>query len=216
MGCSVGLRREAVAALGSDADPIVVGTMLERLGRALWYSGDGGPATEASIAALVRDCGGPINVLAVSAGPPLERLRALGVVYAWLNDVDTRDSTLLATWLIPGWHDVDILPKILGARDLAFTAKLSTHNALWREWLTESLSSNSLTVIPSQANFILVTVPSGKGREAYLGLKQQGILVRYFDKPGLTDKIRITVGTSQENNALIGGIKALGAAEKAA
>ena len=28
--------------------------------------------------------------------------------------------------------------------------------------------------------------------EAYLGLKQQGILVRYFDKPGLTDKIRIT------------------------
>jgi hypothetical protein len=28
----------------------------------------------------------------------------------------------------------------------------------------------------------------------------------------LSDKIRITVGTSQENNALIGGIKALGAA----
>ena len=38
--------------------------------------------------------------------------------------------------------------------------------------------------------------------------------MRYFDKPGLTDKIRITVGTSQENNALLGGIKALTAAEK--
>jgi histidinol-phosphate aminotransferase len=47
-------------------------------------------------------------------------------------------------------------------------------------------------------------------------LKAQGILVRYFDKPGLADKIRITIGTSQENNALIGGIKALTAAEKAA
>jgi histidinol-phosphate aminotransferase len=65
------------------------------------------------------------------------------------------------------------------------------------------------TVIPSHANFILAGVPNGKGREAYLGLKEQGILVRYFNLPGLTDKIRITIGTSQENNALIGGIMAL-------
>ena len=50
-------------------------------------------------------------------------------------------------------------------------------------------------------------------KEAFLGLKAQGILVRYFDKPGLADKIRITIGTSQENNALLGGIKALTAAE---
>ena len=71
-------------------------------------------------------------------------------------------------------------------------------------------------VLPSQANFILASPPTGKGKDAYLGLKQQGILVRYFDKPGLSDKIRITVGTSQENNALLGGIKALTAAEKAA
>ena len=42
------------------------------------------------------------------------------------------------------------------------------------------------------------------------------ILVRYFDAPGLSDKIRITIGTSQENNALLGGIKALSTAEKAA
>ena len=50
-------------------------------------------------------------------------------------------------------------------------------------------------MLPSQANFILATVPDGRGKDAYLGLKQQGILVRYFDKPGLPDKIRITVGT---------------------
>ena len=71
-------------------------------------------------------------------------------------------------------------------------------------------------VLPSHANFILAICPDGRGRDAYIGLKNQGILVRYFDKPGLTDKIRITIGTSQENNALIGGIKALTAAEKAA
>jgi histidinol-phosphate aminotransferase len=72
------------------------------------------------------------------------------------------------------------------------------------------------TVLPSSANFIFAAAPDGRGHEAYLGLKRQGILVRHFDKPGLSDKIRITIGTSQENNALLGGIKALTATEKAA
>jgi histidinol-phosphate aminotransferase len=64
-------------------------------------------------------------------------------------------------------------------------------------------------VIPSQANFMLVHVPDGNGKAAYQGLKDQGILIRYFDRPGLTDKIRITVGTADENNALLAGIKSL-------
>jgi histidinol-phosphate aminotransferase len=81
-----------------------------------------------------------------------------------------------------------------------------------RQRLSAELTHMGWPVIPSQANFILVTCPNGKGKEAYLGLKQQGILVRYFDKPGLADKIRVTVGTMQENNALLGGVKALTAA----
>ena len=83
-----------------------------------------------------------------------------------------------------------------------------------RQRLSAELTHMGWPVLTSQANFILVTCPNGKGREAYLGLKQQGILVRYFDKPGLDDKIRVTVGTMQENNALLTGIKALTAAEK--
>jgi histidinol-phosphate aminotransferase len=85
-----------------------------------------------------------------------------------------------------------------------------------RQRVTEELERMGWQVLPSQANFIFATVPGGRGREAYLGLKQQGILVRFFDKPGLSDKLRITIGTSQENNALLGGIKALSIAEKAA
>jgi histidinol-phosphate aminotransferase len=81
-----------------------------------------------------------------------------------------------------------------------------------RQRLSAELTHMGWPVLPSQANFILVTCPNGKGKQAYEGLKEQGILVRYFDKSGLTDKIRITVGTMQENNALLGGIKALTAA----
>jgi histidinol-phosphate aminotransferase len=78
-----------------------------------------------------------------------------------------------------------------------------------RKRVTEELQGMGWSVLPSQANFILAIVPDGRGKEAYLGLKEQGILVRFFDKPGLNDKLRITIGTSQENNALLGGIKAL-------
>ena len=85
-----------------------------------------------------------------------------------------------------------------------------------RQRVSSELTQMGWKVLPSHANFILAAVPDGRGRDAYLGLKRQGILVRYFDKPGLSDKVRITIGTSQENNALIGGIKALGATEKAA
>jgi histidinol-phosphate aminotransferase len=78
-----------------------------------------------------------------------------------------------------------------------------------RQRVSSELTQLGWTVLPSQANFILATVPDGKGRQAYLGLKDQGILVRFFNLPGLTDKIRVTIGTSQENNALLGGIKGL-------
>ena len=78
-----------------------------------------------------------------------------------------------------------------------------------RKRLAEELAQMGWPSLPSEANFLLVTCPGGRGREAYQGLKAQGILVRHFDKPGLSDKVRITVGTMQQNNALLAGIKSL-------
>ena len=100
--------------------------------------------------------------------------------------------------------------------DQEYARKTWDHIKSERQRLSSELTQLGWKVLPSEANFILAAAPDGNGRAVYLGLKRQGILVRYFDKPGLSDKIRITVGTSQENNALIGGIKALTAAEKAA
>jgi histidinol-phosphate aminotransferase len=85
-----------------------------------------------------------------------------------------------------------------------------------RQRVSSELTQLGWTVLPSQANFVFARAPDGRGRDAYLGLKAQGILVRHFDKPGLSDKIRITIGQSHENNALLGGIRSLSLAEKAA
>lgn len=98
--------------------------------------------------------------------------------------------------------------------DQEYAKKTWEHVRGERNRVTAELIQLGWSVLPSQANFLLATPPDGDGKEAYQGLKAQGILVRYFDKPGLSDKVRITIGTSQENNALLGGVKTLTATEK--
>lgn len=80
-----------------------------------------------------------------------------------------------------------------------------------RARLTTELEKMGFAVLPSHGNFVLATVPElmGPGKQVYQRLKQQGILVRYFPLPGLEDKLRITVGTSTEINALLAGLESL-------
>ena len=57
----------------------------------------------------------------------------------------------------------------------------------------------------SQANFLLAEVPASAPLTAqalYLKLKQQHILVRYFNAPRLDDKLRISIGTPEQNDQL--------------
>ncbi|MCS7033575.1 MAG: histidinol-phosphate transaminase [Phycisphaerae bacterium] len=108
---------------------------------------------------------------------------------------------------------------------LAATAAIEDQEYARRTWehvkserlrVSEELAAMGWGVIPSRANFILASVPGGRARDAWLRLKEQGILVRYFDQPGLRDKLRITIGTIQENNALLGAVKSLQLVERAA
>lgn len=73
-----------------------------------------------------------------------------------------------------------------------------------RTWLAAELQKLGLHAPPSQSNFLLATVPAPQAAEAiYQALKDAGILVRYFKLPGLEDKLRITIGTPEENQRLV-------------
>lgn len=85
-----------------------------------------------------------------------------------------------------------------------------------RARVTDELTKLGFGVLPSQANFVFARVPGGDGAALYRALKQMGILIRHFDSPGLKEYLRITIGNSQENNALIGGLRELMTKEKAA
>jgi histidinol-phosphate aminotransferase len=78
-----------------------------------------------------------------------------------------------------------------------------------RARLSAALLRRGWQVIPSQANFVLATCPGGDAAAIYRALKGKGILVRFFDKPGLHDKLRITIGTAEENDQLLAALSAL-------
>ena len=59
---------------------------------------------------------------------------------------------------------------------------------------------------PSEANFILSRVLDRDARQLKLDLASRGILIRYFRKPGLEDKIRISVGKPEHTDRLINAL----------
>jgi len=60
---------------------------------------------------------------------------------------------------------------------------------------------------PSQANFVLCKVIDRDAARLTANLARQGILVRYFNKPGLQDHIRISVGRPEQTQILIRALK---------
>jgi histidinol-phosphate aminotransferase len=98
---------------------------------------------------------------------------------------------------------------------LAATAALEDQAYARRSWqavrsertrLASELGKRGYAVIPSQANFVLARCPGGDAAAVYRALKARGILVRFFDKPGLADKLRITIGTAEQNDELLGAL----------
>jgi histidinol-phosphate aminotransferase len=84
-----------------------------------------------------------------------------------------------------------------------------------RTRLTTTLHQLGLSMPESRSNFLLVTIPAGRGgatgaaKNLYESLKSRGILVRYWDLPRIADKLRITIGTPEQNDRLLAEFRSL-------
>ncbi len=78
-----------------------------------------------------------------------------------------------------------------------------------RQTLTEQLRTLALTVGNSHTNFVLAQTKNGSAAGLHRQLAEQNIYVRYFNVPGLEDKLRITVGTPQQNEKLLAAMREL-------
>src|SRR6266478_97620 len=76
-----------------------------------------------------------------------------------------------------------------------------------RNKLSQALAALGFEVFPSQTNFLLVRPPQFPAREWLQKLREQKILVRCFDAPGLRDFLRISIATPQQADALVKAAK---------
>lgn len=76
-----------------------------------------------------------------------------------------------------------------------------------REALTAAMTEMGFQVIPSAANFVFATHPEKDAEQIALALRERKIIVRYFNKERIDQYLRITIGTDDENNALITALK---------
>lgn len=103
-------------------------------------------------------------------------------------------------------YNIDAIACQIGAaaiRDQAYKNECAEKVKVSRAKLAIDLKQLGFQVGSSQANFLLVQPPKGNAEQIYLALKQRGILVRYFKQPGLEDKLRITIGTDEQNQILV-------------
>lgn len=141
-------------------------------------------------------------------------------------------SALRLGWAYGPAHMIDVLNRTRGpfnvsmpaivagiaaVRDEEYTERAREHNTRWRAWLTKELSKLGLHVYPSFANFLLVRFGSTSGQtaaDANQHLMAQGIIPREVTNYGLPDCLRISIGTEQDNMALIDALRSF--AKKAA
>lgn len=79
-------------------------------------------------------------------------------------------------------------------------------NAEWRDYLTASLTALGLDVVPSQTNFVLVGFPKEDpytAEQANQYLTRMGYLLRWLPGQGLGDYLRLTIGTAEQNRAVV-------------
>lgn len=76
-----------------------------------------------------------------------------------------------------------------------------------RAYATAEQEALGFTVLPSQTNFIFAKKDGISGEDIYLELKKRGVLVRHFSDERIKDYNRITVGTKEQMDVLIGKLK---------
>ena len=116
-------------------------------------------------------------------------------------------------WKIKQPYNVSVAGQVAGL------VSLRDRDYLWanvrrilaeRERLVASLEEIPyLRPYPSHANFVLCRVVRGHARTLRDALASSGILIRYYDTPGLTDHVRFSIGGPEEMDRLISELREL-------
>src|SRR3989338_7375221 len=78
-----------------------------------------------------------------------------------------------------------------------------------REAVVAGLEKLGFEVLPSQANFVFARHPDKDAATLAAGLREQGVIVRHFKQQRIAQFLRITIGTPEQNQALLDALQGL-------
>jgi histidinol-phosphate aminotransferase len=157
---------------------------------------------EENCEALIKDFDNIIILRSLSKGYGLAGLR-FGYALA-------QPELIAGLMKIKDSYNVDAVAITLATaaiKDREYFNKTTGEVKKARNVLVERLNALKFNVPPSHANFVLAESKNRPASEIYDKLVQRNIYVRYFSLPGLENKLRITVGTNEQNEILISALE---------
>ncbi|WP_236233551.1 histidinol-phosphate transaminase [Pseudomonas tohonis] len=77
-----------------------------------------------------------------------------------------------------------------------------------RERVVSELEKRGFEVLPSAANFVFARHPGKDAAGIAAGLREKGVIVRHFKQARIAQFLRITIGTPEQNQALLDALDA--------
>ncbi|HEY2597208.1 MAG TPA: histidinol-phosphate transaminase [Candidatus Dormibacteraeota bacterium] len=101
-----------------------------------------------------------------------------------------------------------IVAAVAAIQDDSHHRAIVDHVVAERAWLAEKLTALHFEVAPSAANFLFVQPPSGSvGAAVADALRERRILIRHYDREPIAGWFRITIGTRDQHEQLLGALK---------
>ncbi len=76
-----------------------------------------------------------------------------------------------------------------------------------RERVCGELEAMGFEIVASRANFIFISHREAAARDIFSKLRAKGILVRYFNKPRISNRLRVSIGTDAEMDAFVAAVQ---------
>lgn len=103
-------------------------------------------------------------------------------------------------------YTMNLPAQLLGAeavRDEAYFKEITGKIIATRERVKGELRKLGFTFPDSRANFIFATHPSIPAKQIFQALREADIYVRHWDKPRISEYLRITIGTDEQMDTLL-------------
>ena len=144
------------------------------------------------------------NLLVVQTFSKSRSLAGSRIGYAMGNSEIIADLNAIKFSFNP--YNLDRLAILAGTeamKDKAYFKETCSKIIETRENFVSEMEKMGFTILPSKANFVFAASSEISGKEYFTKLREDNIIVRYFDKEKISNYVRITIGTPEEMELLL-------------